>query len=220
MTIEDNNLQGIAYQKRLRQQRENWAPEQWTEMAFKQQEANNKLLGKPNAWETCKDCTKRTDFPIDKVAGSISKLLAKGHENEVFMSKNGKDVIKYNNLSVSQTVDRFLNRIKAHNEFAQNAPYTIIGEDRNAKGEILIILQQPLIVGEHAPLMNIMQFLKENGFRPARLSSGVDGFTNGLYEISDLWKNDGSMRADNVLMDSDGNLYFIDADINYIETEK
>ena len=31
-----------------------------------------------------------------------------------------------------------------------------------------------------------------------------------------MWKNDGSMRADNVLMDNDGNLFFIDTDINYV----
>ena len=220
MNIEENNLRGIAYQKRLRNQRENWTPEQWIEIAFKQQEENNKLLGKPNAWETGKEWPKRTEQKIDKAEIITTKLLAKGHENEVFMSNDGIYVIKFNNLSVSQTFDRLYNRIQAHNEFAQNAPYTIMGEYKNAEGEISIILQQPLIVGEHALLMNILHFLNENGFRPARLSNGVDGFTNGKYEISDLWKNDGSMRSDNVLRDNDGILYFIDTDINYARTEE
>ena len=100
MTIEENNVQGIAYQERLRKQRDSWTPGQWTELAFKQQEDNNKMLGKQNAWDTCKDWINRTELRISAAESISSKLLAKGHENEVFISKDGKDVIKYNNLLV------------------------------------------------------------------------------------------------------------------------
>lgn len=50
----------------------------------------------------------------------------KGYENEVFLTKDGKDIIKYNNLKLSGNLDVFLNRIIIHNEFAANAPYTIL----------------------------------------------------------------------------------------------
>jgi len=78
-------------------------------------------------------------------------------------------------------------------------------------------LRQPLIDAKPAPLNDVMLFLRGNGFKPAKLSNGIDGFTDGVYIISDLWKNDGSMLADNVLIDGDGNLYFIDADINHVD---
>ncbi|MCL1936945.1 MAG: hypothetical protein FWF52_00935 [Candidatus Azobacteroides sp.] len=145
------------------------------------------------------------------------KLLSSGFESEVFMSVEGKDVIKYNNLAVSETLDQFLNRIKAHNEFEPKAPYIILGIGKNSKGETSVILQQPFIEAKPAPLEKVMQFLKNSGFRPARLSNGAEGFKNDQYEISDLWKNDGSMKADNVLIDEEGNLYFIDTDINHID---
>lgn len=75
------------------------------------------------------------------------------------------------------------------------------------------MLKQPKIQGKPAPLKDIMIFLKNNRFYPAKFSNGTDGFKNDRYQITDLWKNDGSMRADNVLIDDDNNLYFIDANI-------
>ena len=145
--------------------------------------------------------------------------LPKGFESEVFPSADGKSVIKFNNLAVSKTAGRFLDRIVAHNEFAPNVPYTILGVGKNSQGSTSIVLQQPHIEGRPTPLEKVMLFLKENGFKPAKLSTGVEGFKNDRYEISDLWKNDGSMVADNVLIDEEGNLYFIDADINYTANE-
>ncbi|MDR1223116.1 MAG: hypothetical protein LBL07_09635, partial [Tannerella sp.] len=140
--------------------------------------------------------------------------IGKGFENEVFPSSDKRDVIKFNNLSVSETLNNFLDRIKAHNEFAPNAAYTILGIGKNSQGETTVILKQPRIEANPAPIEKVMQFLKDNGFKPAKLSNGADGFRNDQYEISDLWKNDGGMMADNVLVDNEGNLYFIDADIN------
>jgi hypothetical protein len=141
--------------------------------------------------------------------------VSRGFENEVFESVDRNNVIKFNNLKLSEgNLDNFLDRIKAHNEFAPNTPYTILGIGKNSQGETTVILKQPHIKGKSAPIEKVMQFLKDNGFKPAKLSNGADGFRNDQYEISDLWKNDGSMMADNVLMDNEGNLYFIDADIN------
>jgi predicted GNAT family acetyltransferase len=141
--------------------------------------------------------------------------VSRGFENEVFESVDRNNVIKFNNLKLSEgNLDNFLDRIKAHNEFAPNAAYTILGIGKNSQGETTVILKQPHIKGKSAPIEKVMQFLKDNGFKPAKLSNGADGFRNDKYEISDLWKNDGGMMADNVLIDNEGNLYFIDADIN------
>jgi hypothetical protein len=139
--------------------------------------------------------------------------IGKGFENEVFMSTDGKSVIKFNNLALSETIDRFLARIQAHNSFAPNVAYEILGIGKNSQGKTSIILKQRYIKGTPAPIEKIMLYLKEQGFKPARLSNGVNGFRNNEYEISDLWKNDGTMMSDNVLMDEKGHLYFIDIDI-------
>ncbi|MDR2293220.1 MAG: hypothetical protein LBE11_07085 [Prevotellaceae bacterium] len=144
--------------------------------------------------------------------------MNKGFENEVFLSKAGLNVIQFNNLSVSETIENFIERIKTHNEFAPNVTYTILGAGKNSQEETTVILKQPRIIANPAPIEKIMQFLKDNGFTPAKLSKGAEGFRNDRYEISDLWKNDDSMMSDNVLIDNDDNLYFIDADINSVQT--
>ena len=217
LSIAENNKRGLECQERLRKQRENWTQQQWKEFAFTQQARNNKILGKPNAWETWKGWQKKGACGLKMHKTLIfPKILSEGKENEVYNSLDGENVIKFNNLSTSDSMGHFVDRIKAHNKFERKAPYEILGVGQSPKGgSASVVLRQPFIDGVPAPIETIMLFLKQNGFELSVLNNGVQGFCNDEFEISDLWKNDGSMKSDNVLLDEDGSLVFIDADIHH-----
>jgi len=148
-------------------------------------------------------------------------FLKGGQENEVYLSKDGKTVIKTNDLSLLDTDDSgihtsdfntFLDRIHSHNTLFDNAPYKITGFTKNSKGKISVKLEQPFINAKYAPLKDAYIWLRDNGFKPTKLSNGVEGFSNGKYEISDV-------KPENVLKDKFGTLYFIDTDINSLKSE-
>lgn len=146
---------------------------------------------------------------------SIGSLLRRkgGAENEVYLSKDGKSYIKLNNFTLlddNHNIEEFIDRINSHNEFAANAPYKLLGFAENSDGNVCVVMKQPVIKGTEAPQAVIDAYLEEVGFGKKLLSDGTAGWTNGVYEI---WDADSA----NVLEDSEGNLYFIDAVINNIE---
>jgi hypothetical protein len=53
---------------------------------------------------------------------------------------------------------------------------------------------------------NVEKWLSVNGFEENRTSEGIKYWTNGKYELSDL-------KPQNVLVDTNGDLRFIDANI-------
>jgi hypothetical protein len=148
----------------------------------KQQDA-----GKAELLGTLERLAKRNGAWIERPEELISfEVIGKGFENEVFPSINGNDVIKFNNLSVSGTLDNFLDRIKAHNEFAPNAAYKIIGFAENGMGEVCVVLEQPYVRdAELATQDEIDNWLSKHGFTKSdNLTSGLkDGWTNGKYNI-------------------------------------
>ena len=146
---------------------------------------------------------------------SIGSLLRRkgGAENEVYLSKDGKSYIKLNNFTLlddKHNIEEFIDRINSHNEFAPNAAYEVLGFAENSDGSVCVVLKQPIIKGTEASQSDIDAYLEEIGFEKKRLSDGTKGWSNGTYE---LWDADPA----NVLEDSEGNLYFIDAVINNIE---
>ncbi len=152
---------------------------------------------------------------------NLGKYLKGGQENEVYLSEDGKSVIKINNLFFLDADDSglhtsdfntFLDRLHSHNSLFDNVSYKITGFTKNSKGEISVILEQPYIKeAEYAPLRDTYICLRDNGFKPKKLSNGVDGFSNGKYEISDV-------KPENVLKDKNETFYFIDTDINSLKS--
>ncbi len=152
----------------------------------------------------------------------LGEYLDNGQENEVYLSKNGKSVIKANNLFFLDADDSglhtsdfntFLDRLHSHNTIFNSVPYRIIGFTKNSKGEVSVVIEQPYIKdAEYAPLKDAYILQRDNGFKPKKLSNGVNGFSNGKYEISDV-------KPENVLKDKNGTLYFIDTEINSVKSE-
>jgi hypothetical protein len=165
---------------------------------------------------------KENDTWVENVESLTENPISSGQENEVHFAKDGKNVIKANNLFLLDEDDSgvhtsdfntFLDRIHSHNTLFSNAPYKIIGFTKNSKGEISVILEQPYIKNaEYATLKDAYIWLRDNGFKPKKLSNGVEGFSNGKYEISDV-------KPENVLKDKNGTLYFIDTEINSLKSD-
>ncbi len=151
---------------------------------------------------------------IDDISTITSARSKKnGAENEVYLSKDGRSYIKLNRFTLlddNHNIEEFIDRINSHNEFASNATYEVLGFTENSEGNVCIVLKQPAIKGTEAPQAVIDAYLEDVGFEKILLQDGTEGWSNGTYEI---WDADSA----NVLEDSDGNLYFIDAVINNIE---
>ena len=156
---------------------------------------------------------------IENIHDIIGEYIKSGDESDVYKSKDGKSVIKINNFNhldnddshlFTNDFEGFLDRIKSHNEFAPDEAYKIKGFTENAKGEVSAVLEQPRIKNaEYAPLKDIFLDLKDRGFDYKRLTDGGMGFTDGKYEITDV-------KPENVLMDKEGNLHYVDAEIQSV----
>ena len=157
---------------------------------------------------------------IDDIStlGSPSKHLIGGFENELYISNDVQHVIKLNNFNFlndtdgqyanTRDFDYFLDRLNSHNELFPKDKYEILGFAENSKGEICIVLQQPFVVD--ARLSSVEQIdahLAKIGFKKGTLSNGLQGYSNGMYELSDA-------KSANVLIDTNGDLRFIDLDIS------
>jgi hypothetical protein len=149
---------------------------------------------------------------IDDIHPLVEQTLSKGQESEVYLSKDGKNVVKVNNLSLlddEHGFDSFIDRLSAHNELFPDAPYKIVGFTENSLGEFSVVLEQPYVRDAHPAEQSIIDsFLRENGFDYGRLSDGEKGWSNGEYELWDA-------EPKNVLEDKQGNLHFIDTVVNH-----
>ncbi|MDR2408003.1 MAG: hypothetical protein LBE13_07825, partial [Bacteroidales bacterium] len=152
----------------------------------------------------------------DDIHSVAEKAIAKGQENEVHITKDGKKVIKVNNLSLldaEHDFDSFIDRLQSHNElFGKEVPYKIIGFTKNSTGEVSVVLEQPYLPYSPAMQQEIDSYLQSQGFRKTIISDGEEGWTNDKYE---LWDTD----PRNVLVDKNGNLYFIDTVVNSVNKE-
>ena len=124
----------------------------------------------------------------------------RGSENEVYLSPDGTDIIKLNDFRYSDdNLTPFFERIKAHDKYFPDCSYRMLGFAENRDGQVCALLSQPFIVSEReATQQEIDDELERIGFHKE-----MDYFTNGDYDIFDAVPN-------NVLMGSDGHLYFID----------
>lgn len=151
----------------------------------------------------------------EEIKEITSGKVGNGQENQVYLSKDGKTVIKLNNLLM---VDRefrfneFLDRIKAHNEFAPDDMYTPLGFALNEDGDFCLVLEQPYVKGEPATQEEIDDYMESHGYDlyPVRVSADEvgAGWSNGEFEIWDT-------KPRNVLKDKNGDLHFIDTVIQH-----
>jgi hypothetical protein len=160
--------------------------------------------------KTLEDSAKEHGAWIDNYRYLIGRSIGSGVESEVYLSKEGNTVIKFNNFSVlwqGYGYRLFLDRLLAHNELFNSVRYTIKGFT-NIEGRVHIVLEQPLVEGaQKATLNQIEAHLRSRGFEEV-IRDGFPLWTDGEYDVWDV-------TPENVLVDRDGQLLFIDAIVNH-----
>jgi hypothetical protein len=126
----------------------------------------------------------------------------RGSENEVYLSPDQKEIIKLNDFRYSDdNLTSFFDRIKAHNRYFPDCRYVMMGFSENQDGKICAVLVQPFIADARlATKEEIHDEFLRLGFYP---EDNGEYYTNGQHDIFDAV--DG-----NVLIDDEGNMFFID----------
>ena len=135
----------------------------------------------------------------------------RGSENEVYLSPDQKDIVKLNDFRYADdNLTSFFERIKTHNKYFDACPYRMIGFAENRDGKVCAVLVQPFIADARlATKAEIHDEFLRLGFHP---EDHGEYYTNGQYDIFDAV--DG-----NVLIDDDGNMFFIDTIIYPSDTD-
>lgn len=151
---------------------------------------------------------KETGTWIPDISSIVGNVIGNGQENDVFLAVDGLHVIKLNNFALipneAKSLEGFIHRLLTHNKLFPECAYTILGFTYNADNEPCTILRQPYIKAiRYATDEEIDNFLEDKGYTVDM----DDIWFDGQYEISDV-------KSSNVLVDSNGNLHFIDAVVN------
>lgn len=140
--------------------------------------------------------------------------IGEGQENEVFLSKDGKSVIKVNNFKFvpedASDLSAFVDRLRAHNELFPADAMELIGFTENSRGEVSAIIRQPYVDAEReATDAEIDKYLEDRDFTVDM----TDEWSDGKYGILDL-------KPSNVLVDKNGRLRFIDVVVRDMDRQK
>lgn len=147
-----------------------------------------------------------TWVPINKVF-HLGAPGPSGHENDTYVSE---DVIyKVNNLLNSNgSVIQHFNKILLHNLLFVETSYVFYGFTGFIGSSIMPIFKQPLIKNATpATMVEISTYMAALGFRS---TPETGRFTNDEFEVWDLFPR-------NVLKDSEGDIFVIDAEIKLIK---
>ena len=154
---------------------------------------------------------KDNDYWYDNYKG-LGEYIGKGMESLVFLSKDGEKVFKVNDLEFYDTPLNYLNTINEHNRLFPEAPYKVIGfTTRQDTDNFSFVLEQPFIQAERgATQEEVNKELEKLGFSAV---GEAESYKKANIEILDLHEG-------NVVVDSEGNIFFIDPVIFVTEEEK
>lgn len=141
-------------------------------------------------------------IPFEKIF-TLGRPGQSGNENDIYISENGY-VYKVNNLvnSGGSTL-RLLHKIRLHNLLFPETAYVLIGFTGFIGRSIYPVLRQRRVESaDNSTIGEIDNFMLSIGFTKI----GEFAYKKGDIEVSDL-------RPRNVLKDTDGELYVIDAEI-------
>jgi len=135
---------------------------------------------------------------------TTGEQIGQGGESEVYLSKDGRKVIKITHLTYFTDTEDLAWKIAAHNRLFELDAYNIIGFTKDKDGRVSVIQEQPYVKAtQKATQKQIDDFFIKSGWE----KKGEGVFEIGEFRISDaLIKEDN----DNVLIDNENNLRFID----------
>lgn len=139
-------------------------------------------------------------IPMDKVF-DLGTPGPSGNENDTYISNDGY-VYKVNNLMNSKGILPLFDRIKLHNQIFPSSRYEFVGFTGFDGRSIYPIFRQAYVhESTNATPEEIEEYMNTLGFSKINEHK----YTNGDITISDL-------RPCNVLKDTDGDLYVVDAE--------
>ena len=128
--------------------------------------------------------------------------MPSGNENDVYLNTNDGHVYKVNNLINSKGIIPLFDRLILHNQTFPESKYEFVGFTGFDKGNIFPVFRQQYVNNAtFATPQEIGEYMQSLGFK----QTGDAKYSNGDITISDL-------RPRNVLKDSDGDLYVVDAE--------
>ncbi|PDP81803.1 hypothetical protein CLI72_06105 [Porphyromonas gingivalis] len=140
-------------------------------------------------------------IPFENLS-SLGSPFVGGNENTNYLDENGT-IYKVNNLMNSGTIVDLFNRIDLHNAIFHNTRYELVGVSGFGNGSSIYPVYKQYFVrdAEFATPEEIDSYMRSLGFEK---TSKEAEYSNGEYVVSDL-------RPRNVLKDSDGDIYVVDA---------
>lgn len=153
---------------------------------------------------------KDNNYWYDNYKG-LGEYIGKGMESLVFLSKDGEKVFKVNDLEFYDTPLNYLNTINEHNKLFPEAPYKVVGfTTRKDTSNFSFVLEQPFIQAERGVTQEeVNKELEKLGFSAV---GEAESYKKDNIEILDLHEG-------NVVVDSEGNIFFIDPVIFVEEKE-
>lgn len=130
---------------------------------------------------------------------SGSQYLTEGGESKVFLSADGRSVIKINDAGYYATWMEYFSSLLLHNLLFDNTAYSLLGFTE-ADEKLFAVIQQHFVEGGQASLDHIEGFLNFNGFQKTRRQD----YYNGEFKLALE-----DMHDENVIA-KDEVLFFID----------
>lgn len=126
-----------------------------------------------------------------------------GNENDTYLDRENAAVYKMNNLMNSKNLPELFKRIDLHNEFFPDTKYDLVGFTGFGNGSAIYPIYKQAYIdnAEFATHEEIGSYMEALGFNKV----GEAEYSNGDVTISDL-------RPRNVLKDTEGDIYVIDAE--------
>lgn len=136
------------------------------------------------------------------------EYLAEGGESKVYLTQDGRHVIKVNDAGYYATWTEYFNNLLLHNLLFFNTAYTLLGFTELDQ-KLSAVVQQQFVEGEQATLEHIQGFLNFNGFTKTRRQD---------YYHSELGLALEDMHDENVI--AKGNILFLIDTVIYITGPK
>ena len=147
--------------------------------------------------------------PIEDISNLGSPFVS-GNENDVYLDRENGVLYKVNNLMNSGTLPELFKRIDLHNKFFPDTKYDLVGFTGFGDGRAVYPIYKQEFVDNavFASPEEINDYMHSIGFERTVEAE----YSNNEVTISDL-------RPRNVLKDSDGDIYVIDADFKAKEQQ-
>ena len=139
---------------------------------------------------------------IKEIANEFQKLCRLHEAQDTYVSPSS--VFKVNNLLNSKSISNLLDKILLHNTLFPNTKYRLHGFAGYDGRSVLPVLEQARICNaQPATQIMIDTYMSALGF--TKLEK-IGNYSNNMYEVWDILPR-------NVLIDSEGDIYVIDAEI-------